>query len=98
MAAKKVSKQSATVERVFDHEKIDYYYSNCALIRTTIPDFTFNFGTIFHDDKNNKITEVYEKAIYMSPQQAKLLFNSLKGLMENYENTFGEIKVAPKKK
>ena len=93
----KKTKSDIKIERILDMQKIDSYYSTCAFIRTTVQDFSLCFGNSIHDDLNEKVIEVYEKMIRMSPQQTKIFFIALKSLLDNYENTFGEINIDAKK-
>lgn len=94
----KTPQRQRKLERIMDPDKMDYFYSTCSFIRSSVQDFAISFGVACFDDPHNKITEVYEKTIHMSPQQTKIFFNTLKGLLDNYEETFGKIQIDIKKK
>jgi len=94
---REVSKQFR-VERILDKDTTDTYYANCVMVRSTIYDFSFNFGQSFVDDGAKKIFEKFEKRIFMSPHQAKAFLHALKIQVDSYEANFGEIKLRTQKK
>jgi Protein of unknown function (DUF3467) len=94
---KKIDEKKMTLVRIIDNEKIDTYYSNCGLVHSTLYDFSFTFGRSFIELDKNKVTETFDKTIYLSPQQAKSFLSALANQVESYENTFGEISLGPKK-
>ena len=84
------------VERIVDPEKIDSFYANCSMINSTTYDFSMLFGKVFVE--GDVLKEKYEKAVYMSPQQAKAFCIGLQTQITSYEGAFGEITISPKEK
>jgi Protein of unknown function (DUF3467) len=69
-------------------------YANSVQVRVNLWDFFLMFGTIQqHSPEAVAITNF--QGIYMSPQQAKALYNVLHQNITQYEATFGEIKLEP---
>jgi hypothetical protein len=69
---------------------IDPVYANMVNIIHGPYDFTFNFIKV-SPPTGNVVSRVM-----MSPQHAKALLNALKENIRKYENSFGEIKEAPR--
>lgn len=71
-------------------------YSNSVQVRVSVWDFLLQFGTM-RQTADAAIAIDNFQGIYMSPQQAKALCAVLSQNLAQYENTFGEIKLDPKK-
>lgn len=69
-------------------------YANSVQVRVNVWDFFLVFGTLQQPAENE--VEVHNfQGVYFSPQQAKALTNILRQNVEQYEKTFGEIKLDP---
>lgn len=69
-------------------------YANSVQVRVNVWDFFLVFGTLQQAAENE--VEVHNfQGVYLSPQQAKALTNILRQNVEQYEKTFGEIKLDP---
>ncbi len=73
-------------------------YCNSVQVRVNVWDFFLQFGTIDQPDPNRaEMVEIRNfQGIYLSPQQAKALLNVLQQNVQQYEQTFGEIKLDPR--
>jgi len=92
---KKVNHQ----KRIYSPD-ISEYYANCIQISTSVNDFSLNFGCsriTEGADKSINVQEIFERRIYLSPQQAKALSRVLTEQVKGYEENFGEVNLAPKK-
>jgi len=70
-------------------------YCNSVQIRLNVWDFFLQFGTI--EQPAPDLVEISNfQGIYLSPQQAKALSAVLQHNVQQYEQTFGEIKLDPK--
>ena len=69
-------------------------YANSVQIRVNLWDFFLMFGTI-NQTSPEAVTIHNFQGVYMSPQQAKALFNVLQQNITQYEATFGEIRLEP---
>ncbi len=69
-------------------------YANSVQVRVNLWDFFLMFGTVNQTDPETVDIHNFQ-GVYLSPQQAKALFNILQQNLSQYENTFGEIKLAP---
>ena len=70
-------------------------YANSVQIRMSVWDFLLFFGTM--NQTSPEIVHVQNfQGIYLSPQQAKALWNILGQNVAHYESTFGEIKLDPR--
>jgi flagellar protein FlaG len=70
-------------------------YANSVQVRVNVWDFFLVFGTLQQQDEA-KVEVGNFQGIYLSPQQAKALYNILQQNLLNYETTFGEIKLDPR--
>jgi hypothetical protein len=70
-------------------------YSNSVQVRVNVWDFFLVFGTL-HQSSETEVEVRNFQGIYLSPQQAKALLTLLQQNVQNYENTFGEIKLDPR--
>jgi len=71
-------------------------YSNFAGSTMSQFDLQIDFG-IRHDGPKGNEAKVHTR-VAMSPQHAKILIGTVSGLLQNYEQTFGEISTGPIKK
>ncbi len=65
-------------------------YANSVQVRMSVWDFFMIFGTLTQDSAE-EITVKNFQGIYVSPQQAKALWNVLGHNLAQYEQTFGSI-------
>ncbi len=69
-------------------------YSNSVQVRVSVWDFFLVFGTLQQQTESEVEVRNFQ-GIYFSPQQAKALMRILEQNVNNYEATFGEIKLDP---
>ncbi|MCC7156079.1 MAG: DUF3467 domain-containing protein [Bryobacterales bacterium] len=69
-------------------------YANSVQIRASLWDFFLMFGTL-RQSSPDKVSILNFQGIYFSPQQAKALLNILQQNIQQYEATFGEIRLEP---
>src|ERR1700742_4679669 len=88
--------QSNTQPRITITEAPDYRdgYANSVQVRASVWDFFLSFGTA-HQDSPDLVTIRGFQGIYLSPQQAKALFNVLGQNLAQYEQAFGAISLEP---
>ena len=65
-------------------------YANSVQVRMSVWDFFLVFGTITQDSPEEVQLHNFQ-GIYLSPQQAKALWNVLGHNLAQYEQTFGSI-------
>ena len=65
-------------------------YANSVQVRMSVWDFLLVFGTM-SQDKPDELNVKNFQGIYLSPQQAKALFNILGNNLAQYEQAFGTI-------
>jgi flagellar protein FlaG len=70
-------------------------YANSVQVRPNLWDFFLVFGTINQTAPDSVQIQNFQ-GIYLSPQQAKALANVLQQNIQQYEATFGEIRLEPK--
>jgi len=70
-------------------------YANSVQVRVSVWDFQLVFG-LAAPDAPDQITIRSQNAIYLSPQQAKALWNMLGQNLAQYEQAFGAINLEPK--
>ncbi|MBI4459103.1 MAG: DUF3467 domain-containing protein [Acidobacteria bacterium] len=70
-------------------------YANSVQIRLSVWDFLLVFGTMMQSSAEAVQLNNFQ-GIYLSPQQAKALWNVLGQNITHYESTFGEIKLDPR--
>lgn len=78
-------------------EKRDDYregYANSVQVRMSVWDFQLVFGTM-HQENADEVTLRNYQAVYLSPQQAKALWNVLGHNLAQYESTFGKLALEP---
>lgn len=70
-------------------------YANSVQLRANLWDFFLTFGVM--DQKSSDSVLIYNfQGVYLSPQQAKALYNVLQQNLQQYEAAFGEIRLEPK--
>jgi len=69
-------------------------YSNSVQVRVSVWDFFLAFG-IIHQDAPDTVTIETSQGVYLSPQQAKALWNLLGQNISHYEQAFGAIALEP---
>jgi flagellar protein FlaG len=69
-------------------------YANSVQVRVSVWDFFLAFGLI-HQDSAESVTVQNQQGIYLSPQQAKALWNVLGQNLAQYEQAFGAISLEP---
>ena len=69
-------------------------YSNSVQVRVSVWDFFLAFGTL-RNQTQEEVEVANFQGIYLSPQQAKALLNVLQQNINQYEATFGEIRLEP---
>lgn len=70
------------------------HYANSVQMRVSLWDFFLSFGVINQTSPDTVTIQNFE-GIYLSPQQAKAVFNVLQQNILQYETAFGEIKLEP---
>jgi hypothetical protein len=65
-------------------------YANSVQVRMSVWDFFLDFGTMSQDIPDELNVKNFQ-GIYLSPQQAKALWNVLGHNLSQYEQTFGSI-------
>ena len=70
-------------------------YANSVQIRVSVWDFLLLFGTMSQSSQSLVQIQNFQ-GVYLSPQQAKALWNVLGQNVGQYESTFGEIKLDPR--
>jgi len=69
-------------------------YANSVQVRVNLWDFFLMFGRVNQTAPDNVAIHNFQ-GIYLSPQQAKALFNVLQQNVTQYETAFGEIRLEP---
>jgi hypothetical protein len=69
-------------------------YANSVQVRMSVWDFFLVFGTM-HQESKDEVTVQNFQGIYLSPQQAKALWNVLGNNLAQYEQAFGELILEP---
>ena len=69
-------------------------YANSAQVRVSVWDFFIAFG-IVHQEAADRVDVENSHGIYLSPQQAKALWNILGQNIAQYEQAFGAIALEP---
>ena len=69
-------------------------YSNSVQVRVSLWDFFLQFGRLGKQTPEEVEIEAFQ-GVYLSPQQAKALHRILGENLAQYEQAFGEIKLAP---
>jgi flagellar protein FlaG len=69
-------------------------YANSVQVRVSVWDFLLVFGLAVSDTPD-KVTIRNHQAIFLSPQQAKALWNVLGQNLAQYEQAFGTLNLEP---
>jgi flagellar protein FlaG len=69
-------------------------YANSVQVRVSVWDFQLVFG-LASSDSPQQVTIRNHQTIFLSPQQAKALWNVLGQNLAQYEQTFGVLKLEP---
>ncbi|HKR25867.1 MAG TPA: DUF3467 domain-containing protein [Acidobacteriaceae bacterium] len=69
-------------------------YANSVQVRVSVWDFHLVFGLV-HQETPEQVNVQNSLGVYMSPQQAKALFNILGQNLAQYEQTFGQLALEP---
>ena len=69
-------------------------YANSVQVRMSVWDFFLGFGTMVQSGPEEVSLKNFQ-GIYISPQQAKALFNVLGHNLAQYEQTFGTVTLEP---
>jgi len=69
-------------------------YANSVQVRMSVWDFFLVFGTMSQDTPD-EVNLANFQGIYLSPQQAKALWNVLGHNLAQYEQTFGNLALEP---
>ncbi len=69
-------------------------YANSVQVRMSVWDFFLGFGTMSQNSPD-EVTLSSFQGIYVSPQQAKALWNVLGSNLAQYEQTFGSLTLEP---
>lgn len=69
-------------------------YANSVQVRVSVWDFQLVFG-LASSDTPDQVTIRNHEAVFLSPQQAKALWNVLGQNIAQYEQAFGELKLEP---
>ncbi len=71
-------------------------YANSVQVRANLWDFFLSFGLVNQSAPDNVSIQNFQ-GVYISPQQAKALFNILQQNLSQYEAAFGEIRLEPQR-
>jgi hypothetical protein len=69
-------------------------YANSVQVKMSVWDFQLVFGTM-RQDTPEQVDLMNFQGIYLSPQQAKALWNVLGHNLAQYEQTFGQLSLEP---
>ena len=69
-------------------------YANSVQVRVSVWDFSLVFG-LASSDSPEQVTIRNHQAIFLSPQQAKALWNVLGQNLAQYEQAFGSLNLEP---
>ena len=70
-------------------------YANSVQVRVSVWDFQLVFGTA-SSESPDQVTIRNQAAVFLSPQQAKALWNVLGQNLAQYEQAFGPLNLEPK--
>ena len=69
-------------------------YANSVQVQKSVWDFRLTFGTAYQETAEEVIINAFQ-TVYLSPQQAKALWNVLGQNLSQYEQAFGELHLEP---
>ncbi len=81
------------IQLIQDPEYRDLY-SNSVQVRVSVWDFLLVFGRV-HQEPPRPSPSAILQGVYLSPQQAKALWNILGQNLAQYEQTFGTLALEP---
>jgi hypothetical protein len=90
-----IPQQSAPKIQLSNSPEYRESYSNSVQVRVSLWDFFLSFGLITQTAPDQVQINNFQ-GIFLSPQQAKALANVLGQNIQQYESTFGEIKLEPR--
>jgi Protein of unknown function (DUF3467) len=91
MNSSQQSQPNITLKQSSDYRE---NYANSVQVRVSVWDFFLAFG-IIHQDAQDSVTIETSQGVYLSPQQAKALWNILGQNISQYEQAFGAIALEP---
>jgi hypothetical protein len=83
------SQPTVTLSRRADYRE---NYANSVQVRSSLWDFFLSFGTL-EQQTPERVSVSNFQGVFLSPQQAKALFNVLRHNLSEYEAAFGEIRI-----
>ena len=90
---KQPAEQPNVIAKATEHYRDSY--ANSVQVRMSVWDFFLVFGTM-HQAAADQVQVANFQGIYLSPQQAKALWNVLGNNLAQYEQTFGALALEPK--
>lgn len=72
-------------------------YANSVQVKMSVWDFMLVFGTLQQAASPDEVAIKNLQGIYLSPQQAKALWNVLGQNLAQYEQAFGELQLEPQR-
>ncbi len=91
---KKIIPQEARVKTT-DAPEYREQYANSVQVKMSVWDFMLIFGTLQQQTAPDEVNIRNLQGIYLSPQQAKALWNVLGQNLAQYEQAFGEVNLEP---
>ena len=79
------------VSQIAEYQEI---YANSVQVRVSVWDFMLIFGLV-RQDSPEQVNVQNSLGVYLSPQQAKALWNILGQNLAQYEQTFGTLALEP---
>lgn len=89
-----MTQQAATKIQLINAPEYRENYANSVQVRVSLWDFLLMFGRI-NQTAADSVTIHNFQGVYVSPQQAKALYNVLRENIAQYESAFGEIRLEP---
>ena len=89
-----MTQQPATKIQLLETPEYRENYANSVQVRVNLWDFFLMFGRV-NQTAPDSVTIHNFQGVYVSPQQAKALFNVLRDNLTQYESAFGEIRLEP---
>ncbi len=92
-----MSQQNEPTQPEIRLTKTDQYrdnYANSVQVKMSVWDFQLIFGTM-QQDAPDYVNLANFQGVYLSPQQAKALWNVLGHNLAQYEQTFGKLALEP---
>jgi flagellar protein FlaG len=89
-----MTQQPATKIQLINSPEYRENYANSVQVRVNLWDFFLMFGRVNQTAADSVAIHNFQ-GVYLSPQQAKALFNVLRENVTQYEAAFGEIKLEP---